>query len=128
MTEQEPETSTTETLTTTKKAFLTAEEWLTHFEVFTVFSILLVAVLSVLHEIWWRVCGGPWPEGHARFGNALGQLDSHWKLALGLLVPLFYRTIRQFLQEAENIFGVNRPKRPKSDQDLKQEELPKGKL
>jgi hypothetical protein len=35
-------------------------------------------------------------------------LNDNWKAALILLVVLFYRTVRMFLEQAEEAFGVKR--------------------
>lgn len=40
--------------------------------------------------------------------DALKLLDQHWKGSLVLLIPLFYRPIRKFLEQTEEAFGMKR--------------------
>ena len=85
-----------------------AEESYKYLEAYTVLGIVALATASSFYEVVWIFTGGTWSDAHARFWSAITQLDSHWRLGLALLIPLFYRTVRQFLEEAENLLGVNR--------------------
>jgi hypothetical protein len=45
----------------------------------------------------------------ARIIALMKGLNDNWKAALVLLVLLFYRTVRIFLEQAEEAWGVKRP-------------------
>lgn len=45
------------------------------------------------------------PEEVATF---LGIINQDWKVLLILLIPLFYQTIRKFLEEVEEAYGMKR--------------------
>lgn len=52
---------------------------------------------------------------HFLFGKAtpsdvqfVSAIGAHWQALLILLIPLFYRTIRTFLQEVEEAYGMKR--------------------
>src|SRR5579862_4306304 len=85
-----------------------AEGFLKLLEAFTVVLIVLLAFAATIYEIIWIRTGGSWSDTHARFRDALTQVDSHWRLGLALLVPLFYRTIRTFLEQVKEFMGMKR--------------------
>ena len=41
----------------------------------------------------------------------LTAVDENWKVVVLLAVPLFYRTVRRFLEQVEEFWGVKRPRR-----------------
>lgn len=77
-------------------------------EACTVFLIVLLAVAATIYEIIWICTGGTWSDAHTRFQDALTRFDNHWRLGLALLVPLFYRTIRTFLEQVKEFMGMKR--------------------
>lgn len=95
-----------------------ADGWLKRLEVLTVIGIVVCAGLALCYEIFWIVTGGSWVDAHARFRDALTQADTHWKLGFALLIPLFYRTIRKFMEEMEEApLGFKRPKKGEVSQE-----------
>ena len=48
--------------------------------------------------------------------DVLATLNLNWKALLVLLVPLLYQTIKSFLDEVEEAFGMKR--RPKMEQQI----------
>jgi hypothetical protein len=90
------------------------EKWLKALEFTTVVAIVTCALLVCGYEIFWICTGGTWNDAHLRFQDALTRMDTHWKLGIVLLIPLFYRTIRDFLERAEKAFGIDAPRIPKT--------------
>ncbi len=72
-------------------------------EACTVIGIVVLALAGILYELFWIVTGGSWADAHGRFRDAVRGVDTHWKLALILAVPLFYRTTRKFLDNLMEI-------------------------
>lgn len=70
--------------------------------------IVLGITVSVSYGAWCLIM----PEANGRQARILALMkgiNDNWKAALVLLVPLFYRTIRIFLEQAEEAMGVKRP-------------------
>lgn len=82
---------------------------------------LLVAIISVIvFEAGWVL----WPssEGHqARFNQVLKNLNDNWKVGLVILIPLFFRAIRAFLERLEEVGGMKAPHKVKSSDPRKKE-------
>ena len=94
-----------------KDSLTWAESCFRYLEVCTVIGIVLLAASACVYEIVWIITGGSWLDAHARFRDALAQVDAHWKIGLALLIPLFYRTVRQFMEEMEEApLGFKRKK------------------
>ena len=85
--------------------------------------IVLGITVSVSYGAWCLV--RPDVNGRqARIIVAMKGINDNWKAALILLVLLFYRTIRIFLEQAEEAWGVKRPLKgepPQSGTTLPQE-------
>ena len=45
-------------------------------------------------------------SGSNRIEAALKMLNENWKVGLLILVPLFYRTIRMFLERVRKVWGM----------------------
>lgn len=70
--------------------------------------IVLGITVSISYGVWCLVR----PDVNGRQAHVLALMkwiNDNWKAALILLVPLFYRTIRIFLEQAEEAMGVKRP-------------------
>jgi hypothetical protein len=101
-------------------------------EVCVVLSITFVVLLMVTYGLFWLV----WCDQQTRAIRLAGiakVLNDNWKVSLLLLIPLFYRTIRVFLERVEEAWGMKAPRRPppageKGDEILPSEaqKLPSG--
>jgi len=75
-------------------------------EAVVVITITSVLILFVVREVlWvWFACDAAIRE--QRIEAALKMLNENWKVGLLILVPLFYRTIRMFLERVRKAFGM----------------------
>lgn len=69
-------------------------------------------VLAITCLMAYSVCllmfgGGP---GRARLVELMKGMNDNWKASLLLLLVLFYRTVRTFLEQAEELLTVKRKK------------------
>ncbi len=79
-------------------------------EISVVISITFVILLLICYGVYWLV----WCDQQtrsSRLGQLAKSLNENWKVSLILLVPLFYRTIRIFLERVEKAFGIEAPHR-----------------
>ena len=51
-------------------------------------------------------------ERQTRFTDSVKLVDDNWKVGLLILVPLFFRTIRSFLERVEEAWGMKAPRIP----------------
>jgi hypothetical protein len=79
----------------------------------SVFEPLIVLVIGflILYSAYWLVFGSEQSARQTRIMLLIRGINDNWKAALILLVPLFYRTVRVFLEQAEEAFSVKRPLR-----------------
>jgi hypothetical protein len=75
-------------------------------------ALAAVVFLAAIYEIHWIIGGGPPSERQTRIQSVLTTLNQNWKIGLLLLIPLFYRTVRAFLQRAEEFAGIKAPREP----------------
>jgi hypothetical protein len=68
--------------------------------------VVLGVTFSLAYATYWLVFAQD--KGHAYLSTTIKQLNDNWKVGLILLVALFYRTIRIFLEQAEEAWGVKR--------------------
>lgn len=75
-------------------------------EALIVTIITAVVFLFVVREVlWvWHACNATIRQ--QRIEAALKMLNENWKVGLLILVPLFYRTIRTFLERVRKAFGM----------------------
>jgi hypothetical protein len=69
--------------------------------------VLLIGVglsLFFVYEVWWVIFSGVGRQ--PRLTSALELISKNWKAGLLLLVPLFYRTVRTFLERVEEAWGM----------------------
>jgi hypothetical protein len=45
------------------------------------------------------------------------KIAANWKAVILLLIPLFYRTVRIFLEQVEEAFGMKRPPQKSSEEE-----------
>ena len=65
------------------------------------------------YVLYWQVFSGESAQQlhpHAYLATTMKQLSDNWKAGVILLVVLFYRTIRTFLEQADEALGVKRRK------------------
>jgi hypothetical protein len=94
--------------------FDSVEPWLDRvlecLEVVTVFALAFGILAATVYEFTWVLTGDP-TSRQMRVASILRGLNENWKAGLLLLIPLFYRTVRRFLEQTEEAFGMKR-KRP----------------
>lgn len=71
-----------------------------------VLAITAVFVLFVVREVLWIWFGCDPSVRQQRIEAALKMLNENWKVGLLILVPLFYRTIRMFLERVRKVWGM----------------------
>jgi hypothetical protein len=100
---------------TSESWFDKLEPWLDRLleclEVATVVIIALAIAGAIAYESVWIIYCPTLRQ--ARLTTALETLNANWKAALILLVPLFYRTIRGFLERVEEFAGAKAPRKSK---------------
>ena len=81
----------------------------------TITVILLAAGIYsvVIYEVYW-IWFGAEATRSARLEAVAKTLNENWKTGLILFVPLFYRTIRQFLERVEKFAGME-ARRPETE-------------
>lgn len=68
--------------------------------------VVLAVAFVVAYVVYWAVFStGHW---HDHIVTTVKELSDNWKAGLMLMVVLFYRTVRMFLEQAEEAFGVKR--------------------
>lgn len=72
---------------------------------------LIVIVSAIGYGGYWLAFGPETDPRHARMLALLTAVDENWKVVVLLAVPLFYRTVRRFLEQVEELWGVKRPRR-----------------
>lgn len=79
-------------------------------EFLTVIGIAIVILLVAFSEGYWILWGALGSDRQSRLQSVLSLLNGNWKIGLLLLIPLFYRTIRAFLERAEEFAGIKAPR------------------
>jgi len=77
----------------------------------SVLEPLIVVALTVVITVatYWLVFG-PQFENNKRITEVVKLLNDNWKAGMLLVVLLFYRTVRTFLEQAEELLTVKRSK------------------
>jgi hypothetical protein len=71
--------------------------------------LVVLAITVVIFYIGYWVVFGPEQNAHQmQFKELIKEVDENWKAGLLLLLLLFYRTVRVFLEQAEEAFGVKK--------------------
>lgn len=95
-------------------------------------TITLVLVLLVGREVHWVWIASDPASRQQRIETALKMGNDNWKIGILILVPLFYRTVRMFLErvrkawwleaEPEGVINVQNPPEPQGNEDEELEE------
>lgn len=64
------------------------------------------------YAAWWIVFGSVTDPRYGRMMGLLALASANWKAFIALMVLLFFRTIRTFLEEVQEGFGMKRIQRP----------------
>jgi hypothetical protein len=103
--------------TTSESWFDKVEPWLDRIleclEVAMVFTLAIGILVATVYEVIWIFPSDP-STRQGRLAGVLRALNENWKAGLLLLVPLFYRTIRGFLERVEEFAGAKAPRIPES--------------
>ena len=83
-------------------------------EVVTVVALTLSIYCAIGYEIYWVLLAPDADQRQARVVAAVKQANESWKAGLLLLIPLFYRTIRKFLERVEKFAGMTAPREPQA--------------
>ncbi|MBI3582724.1 MAG: hypothetical protein HY096_02085 [Nitrospinae bacterium] len=57
--------------------------------------------------------------------TALTVINNHWKAFVIILVPLFYRTVRVFLEEVQEFHGMKRRNKKQDTEEIQPEDNPR---
>jgi len=94
-------------------------------EFLTVSGIAFIVLTAAIYETGWVLWGFSPPDRQTRMQTALTVLNGNWKVGLLLLIPLFYRTVRAFLQRVEEFAGMRTSRAPVATRTGKREQPPK---
>ena len=72
--------------------------------------LIVLAVAGCVFYSGWIILGPNHAALQAQLIHTLRTLNDNWKAVLLILIPLFYRTIRMFLEQTEEAFGMKRKK------------------
>ena len=72
--------------------------------------VVLGITVAILYVGFGLVFGSAQSTNQARFKELMAIVSDNWKAALLILLVLFYRTVRMFLEEVEEAFGMKRKK------------------
>ena len=75
-------------------------------EVTTVVLLTFAVYFSIIYQVGWILCGTDVQPRHARLSEVAKSLNENWKAGLLLFIPLFYRSIRGFLERVEEFAGM----------------------
>ncbi len=83
-----------------------------------VLTIATALVLFVVREVLWVWYACTPTIRQKRIETALKMLNDNWKVGLLILVPLFYRTIRMFLERVRKVLGMEAREPEKVEEKL----------
>ena len=72
--------------------------------------IVLIITLLVGYATYWLVFGSSTSDHYNQLVQSIKTVNDNWKAALILILLLFYRTVRTFLEQAEEAWGVRKKK------------------
>jgi hypothetical protein len=55
--------------------------------------------------------------GRVPSGDWIASVAANWKAVVLILIPLFYRAVRTFLEQVEEAFGMKRPLRKGTEEE-----------
>jgi uncharacterized membrane protein YGL010W len=109
--EKESKPTTEDTTTTRSKRLLDLIDLILHFNE----GLLVLVITWVIICVGWRLI---WEQ---REGQPILKVD--WRIFLLLLVPLFFRPIRTFIEEAVDFLGIKRERRGKTSPEEEVEKV-----
>jgi hypothetical protein len=97
-------------LSPTLRKLIQLPEWL-DWLLSVVEPLVVLAITVVIFYTGYCLVFGSEQSSHlARFKDLMKEVNDNWKAGLLLLVLLFYRTIRTFLEQAEEAFSIKKKK------------------
>jgi len=88
----------------------------------TIILVLIAAGSVVVFEFLWVAGATSLDAKQARLVEVVRLLNENWKVGLLILLPLFYRPIRTFLEELREAFGMKRAPREVSEETTEEPE------
>jgi hypothetical protein len=96
--------------------------WLISSEAAIAFLVVLVILLWIGFELWWNFMACDPMTKQERICKTLKMVNDNWKAGLLILIPLFYRTVRMFLEEVQEIAGMKRQKKKQMPRETEEAE------
>ncbi len=91
----------------------------------SILELLIVFAITLL--VGFAICCFLWDTGQVpRFTKLIQVINENWKASLVLLIPLFYRPVRAFLENLEEAGSLKRGKRI-SGETKQEQNAPTGK-
>lgn len=82
-------------------------------------TVLIIFAMFVYFTLY-LVCASEQDTRQIYLRSVLREINDNWKAGLLLLVPLFYRTVRMFLERVETVAGIKaRPRPPQKQSETK---------
>jgi hypothetical protein len=75
-------------------------------EAVVVITITIVLVLLVGRQVHWVGIACSAADRQCRIEQSLKMVNDNWRVGLLILIPLFYRTTRMFLERVRKVWGV----------------------
>jgi hypothetical protein len=85
-----------------KKIEIYSDRTLRVCEVLLVLFLTTVLLGFIVYQVGWILA----QSSQERIKSTITMLNENWKVALLLLVPLFYRTVRMFLERVRKFLGM----------------------
>ncbi|MCR4318246.1 MAG: hypothetical protein NUW37_18035 [Planctomycetes bacterium] len=82
-------------------------------------STLVIAISGLVFYFGWKLVREGKSEEIETFFKSIGE---NWGAMVLLLIPLFFRTVRTFLEEVHEAFGMKRPRRDGSDGKIEEDQ------
>jgi hypothetical protein len=92
------------------RALVRLPDWLSWLlSVIEPLTVLAATYLMCYVAYWVVFTGGQW---HTHLVMTIRELNDNWKAGIIILIVLFYRTIRAFLERVEEFWGMKAPRPP----------------
>jgi hypothetical protein len=78
--------------------------------------IVLAITFLASYSVYWLIFAPDQGSQQSRILALVSTINADWKAGLVLLLILFYRTVRMFLEQAEEAFGVKRRRKLKVEE------------
>ena len=80
--------------------------------------LLVLSLAYVVLRFGYQLLSG---RSSAKENELIASVATNYKAVILLLIPLFYRTVRIFLEQVESAFGLKRPPRRGSEESQEEE-------